>query len=75
MVFFISKIISSYDELDKDGELFACRLTLKKENGVNGEEEVYKGTGKSKKDAKHDSAFKTLQRSYILQSVRGGMSY
>ena len=69
--FFISKIISSYKELDKDGEVFACQLTLiyKKENGVNGEEEVYKGTGKSKKEAKHDSAFKALQ------SVRGGMSY
>ncbi|XP_022297114.1 caspase-14-like isoform X2 [Crassostrea virginica] len=67
------KIISSYEELDQDGELFACQLTLiyKKENGVNGEEEVYKGTGKSKKEAKHDSAFNALQRSYILQSVRG----
>lgn len=75
--FFLLKIISSYEELDQDGELFACQLTLiyKKENGVNGEEEVYKGTGKSKKEAKHDSAFNALQRSYILQSVRGGMSY
>lgn len=57
--------------MDKDGEVFACQLTLiyKKENGVNGEEEVFEGTGKSKKEAKHDSAFKALQ------SVRGGMSY
>ena len=75
--FFISKIISRYEELDKDGEVFTCQLTLiyKKENGVNGEEEVFEGTGKSKKEAKHDSAFNALQRSYILQSVRGGMSY
>ena len=71
VVFFISKIISRYEELDKDGEVFSCQLTLiyKKENGVNGEEEVFEGTGKSKKEAKHDSAFKALQ------SVRGGMSY
>lgn len=59
-----------YGEAVQEGGEFVCKLliTLEKEEGGDDEEE-HIGKGRSKKDAKHDSADKALKRSYILQAL------
>ncbi|XP_061186552.1 caspase-3-like [Saccostrea echinata] len=62
-----------YEELDKDADDFVFRvlIMLENEEGKVETEEEHKGKGRSKKDAKQNSASMALQRSYILQSFTG----
>lgn len=63
------KLRVSYDEAVSEGGEFVCKLViiLEKEEGGDDEEE-HIGKGRSKKEAKHNSASTALKRSYILQS-------
>lgn len=68
-----TKLHLKYDDALPEGDEFVCRLviTLEKEEGGDDEEE-HIGKGRSKKDAKHNSASTALKRSYILQSFMDG---
>lgn len=68
-----TKLDLKYGEVVPEGNEFMCRLFIihEKEDGGN-EEEEHIGKGRSKKDAKQNSASKALQRSHILQSLMEG---
>lgn len=67
------KVHLKYDEAVPEGDEFMCRLVIihEKEDGGNNEEE-HIGKGRSKKDAKHNSASTALKTSYILQYFMDG---
>lgn len=67
------KLRVSYDEAVSEGGEFVCKLViiLEKEEGGDDEEE-HIGKGRSKKDAKHNSASTALKTSYILQYFMDG---
>lgn len=68
-----TKVNLKYEEAIQEGDEFMCILVIihKKEDGGKDEEE-YKGKGRSKMEAKHNSASTALKRSHILQYFMDG---
>uniref|UniRef100_A0A8W8M195 Uncharacterized protein n=1 Tax=Magallana gigas TaxID=29159 RepID=A0A8W8M195_MAGGI len=64
----LKQVNLKYEEAIQEGDEFMCGLVIihKKEDGGKDEEE-YKGKGRSKMEAKHNSASTALKRSHILQ--------
>lgn len=67
------QITQRYEELEKDGDDFVCKLVMTLDNGENMEEHI--GRGRSKKEAKQNAASCGLQRSHILQPFTGGVLF
>ncbi|XP_048742245.2 caspase-2-like [Ostrea edulis] len=64
------EIKQRYEELEKDGDDFVCKLVMTLDNRENMEEHI--GRGRSKKEAKQNAASCGLQKSHILQPFTGG---